>query len=325
MDDVDNPFRIPPDEKIFSFKEEEKERKIEERDRNKQMKIWEKNRPTREGCLRKIGETDIEPSALAINPKVQKKINVGEAAGFTIPIERPKNTENRYKLIEKKREMFLVQQMLETKQREIQRLEDHAFMREDGLNCSEKMLAQDTNSFIAFFNDIKEKTQQANKDYEHLKMKKAQKTQELRSLNDEMTILVSGINKNLESLSIFYDYKVFLDSLASKEVQDEMERKRERRRRRKEEQERSEQFGASQGRGFNNKGQQGKDAGRKKGGAGLNPNLKNDESEVQIPAKLREVIEESDDEYPIYFKDPDSLLEIFSTLEEKNLFLIQQG
>jgi hypothetical protein len=90
-----------------------------EKEKNKSLKIWEKNRPTREGCLRKICETDIEPSALAINPKVQSKINVGEAAGFTIPIERPKNKENRYKLIEKKREMFLVQQMLETKQREI--------------------------------------------------------------------------------------------------------------------------------------------------------------------------------------------------------------
>lgn len=31
-DDEDNPFRIPPDEKIFSFKEEEKERKNEERE-----------------------------------------------------------------------------------------------------------------------------------------------------------------------------------------------------------------------------------------------------------------------------------------------------
>ena len=114
-----NPFTAPSDEKIFSFKEEEKERKLHEKERNKSLKIWEKNRPTREGCLRKICETDIEPSALAINPKVQSKINVGEAAGFTIPIERPKNKENRYKLIEKKREMFLVQQMLETKKREI--------------------------------------------------------------------------------------------------------------------------------------------------------------------------------------------------------------
>ena len=107
-EDESNPFRIPPDEKIFSFKEEEKDRKNDEREKNKSLKIWEKNRPIREGCLRKICETDIEPSGIAINPKVQKKINVGEAAGFTIPIERPKNKENRYKLIDKKREMFLV-------------------------------------------------------------------------------------------------------------------------------------------------------------------------------------------------------------------------
>ena len=125
-------------------------------------------------------------------------------------------------------------------------------MREDGLNCSEKMLAQDTNAFIAFFNDIKEKTQQANKEYEGLKLKKGQKTQELRTINDEQTILVSAINKNLESLSIFYEYKVFLDSLASKEQAEEMERKKEMRRRRKEEQERMEQFGSSQSKNFNN-------------------------------------------------------------------------
>lgn len=62
--------------------------------------------------------------------------------------------------------------MLETKQREIQRLEDHAFMREDGLNCSEKMLAADTNSFINFFNDIKAKTTEAKKELEKLKAEK---------------------------------------------------------------------------------------------------------------------------------------------------------
>ena len=69
-DDETNPFQIPADEKIFSFKEEEREKKNEEREKNKNLKIWEKNRPTREGCLRKICETDIEPSAIAINPKV---------------------------------------------------------------------------------------------------------------------------------------------------------------------------------------------------------------------------------------------------------------
>ena len=120
-------------------------------------------------------------------------------------------------------------------------------MREDGLNCSEKMLAQDTNSFIAFFNDIKEKTQQANKEYESLKQVKAQKTNQLRVINDDQTMLVSSINKNIESLSICFEYKQFLDQLAPKDMQILMDRKKEERRKRKEEMERREQMGSSQG------------------------------------------------------------------------------
>jgi len=55
--------------------------------------------------------------------------------------------------------MFLVQQMLETKQEEIERLAEFATMREDGLTCSENMLETDTKSFLKFFNEIKMKTQ----------------------------------------------------------------------------------------------------------------------------------------------------------------------
>ena len=160
-DEEENPFKLPSDELIFSFKENEKERKIIDREKNKQLRVWEKNRPVREGCLRKICETDIEPTQLAINPKVSNKVNMAEASGFTIPIERPKNRENRWKLIDKKREMFLVQQMLETKQEEIERLAEHATMREDGLTCSENMLETDTKAFLKFFNEIKEETQKA--------------------------------------------------------------------------------------------------------------------------------------------------------------------
>lgn len=37
-----NPFRIPPDSKIFTFKEEEKAKKQEERKKNSKLKAWEK-------------------------------------------------------------------------------------------------------------------------------------------------------------------------------------------------------------------------------------------------------------------------------------------
>lgn len=70
-----NPFKDPGDDIIFSFKDNERTRKEKERLTNKKLKIWEKNRPTREGCLRKLCETDIEPAALAINPNVTDKIN----------------------------------------------------------------------------------------------------------------------------------------------------------------------------------------------------------------------------------------------------------
>jgi hypothetical protein len=34
---------------------------------------------------------------------------------------------------------------------------------------------------------------------------------EYRQISDEYNILVSSINKNIESLSVFYQYKLFLD------------------------------------------------------------------------------------------------------------------
>ena len=132
-----NPFTRPSDDRIFTFKDEERTRKEREKIANKKMKVWEKNRPTREGCLRKLCETDIEPAALAINPDVTDKINVAEAAGFNVPVERPKNRENRWDLIKKKREMFQVQMLLEKKDKEIERLANFNEMRQLGLVCSE--------------------------------------------------------------------------------------------------------------------------------------------------------------------------------------------
>lgn len=107
--------------------------------------------------------------------------------------------------------MALVQQMLDTKQKEIQKLEEHTNMRKEGLACSEKMLAQDTSSFIQFFNSIKEETQKAAKQLEDKKKQKNNRVNELRKLSDNNQMLISQINKNLDNLLINYEYKEFLD------------------------------------------------------------------------------------------------------------------
>ena len=161
FDEEENPFKDPGDDRIFTFKDEERTRKERERQANKKLKIWEKNRSNREGKLRALCENDIEPAALAINPDITDKINIAEAAGFNVPVERPKNRENRWDLIKKKREMFLVQMLLDKKDKEIERLANFNEMRQLGLVCSEQMLEKDTQNFLKFFADIKEETSKA--------------------------------------------------------------------------------------------------------------------------------------------------------------------
>ena len=82
--------------------------------------------------------------------------------------------------------MFHVEQMLKTKQEEIERLAERATMREDGLNCSENMLQTDTKAFLKFFNDIKDKTQKASKDLDETRRNKNTLSNNLRSINEEI-------------------------------------------------------------------------------------------------------------------------------------------
>jgi hypothetical protein len=46
------------------------------------------------------------------------------------------------------------------------------------------------------------------------------------------------------------------------------------------------------------------------------------EADLNIPAELKEIIDDPDDDLQLKFDDPNDLMEIFTSLEEKNLFLI---
>ena len=123
--------------------------------------------------------------------------------------------------------MFHVQQMLETKQEEIERLAERATMREDGLQCSENMLQTDTKAFLKFFTDIKTKTQNANKELDEARKKKNEKNNEFRSINESIQILTSNIMKNIESLEVYNGYKVFLDQVSQNVPMTQQEKERE--------------------------------------------------------------------------------------------------
>jgi hypothetical protein len=48
------------------------------------------------------------------------------------------------------------------------------------------------------------------------------------------------------------------------------------------------------------------------------------EADLNIPQELREIVDDSDDDFPLRFKDHNDLIDIFSTLEENNLLEIQR-
>ena len=48
------------------------------------------------------------------------------------------------------------------------------------------------------------------------------------------------------------------------------------------------------------------------------------ESELNIPQSLKEIIEDSDEDIPMGFDNPNEMMEILSNFEEQNLFLIKR-
>ena len=97
--------------------------------------------------------------------------------------------------------MFLVEKMLDIKQKEIGKLEEYGKLRREGLAFSEEVLNHDTKAFIDFFKEKRDESSLAIKDAEFLSKCKALKGEELKEINDEYSMVVSNINKNVERLS----------------------------------------------------------------------------------------------------------------------------
>jgi hypothetical protein len=152
-------------------------------------------------------------SAIAIDERFPKKVNMSQAAEFTIPVERPRNKENRWKLIEKKREMDLIQEMIKTKRSETNKIEYLEKKRQEALEESEKFLSQDIKSFVDFFKKNTSESKQAMQDAENQKNTRMGMHKKYLEKKDAAQKIQSNISKNAELLEEYYRYKVFLDKV----------------------------------------------------------------------------------------------------------------
>lgn len=175
-----NPFRIPPDSKIFTFKDEERAKKIEERKQNSRLKAWEKNKPERSGILRAIRDTDIELSDVFINEDFAKQQRSHNIEFERIPVDTQKKKETKHELLERNKNIFLIAQMLSIKHDEIQKLEDFQKLRSEGLKFYENNLNTDIKQFVDYFKDNREKARQTRLMADNMLRDKQEKEAELK-------------------------------------------------------------------------------------------------------------------------------------------------
>jgi len=319
-----NPFHVPADEEVFALRDEEAARKREERDKLKTQHVWEKGvRSMTSALTKELGQDDASTMG-------QSKLNLVAAATR----DRRKEKENMADFIAKKREMFLVQMSLDTKRAEIRKLEERAQQREEALRKSEQMLEEDALRFDQFLKDNDQKAVQAIKKAEAETKAKAEKVQEIKKLNMQITQIKSEMSKFEEQLEDCRKYKDFLDKLTPDEWFEEqaqlrLERKQEKLEVRQLELNRQ----AEDARAAAEAAAEAERA--KKGRRSRKEREADEKAEEEKRAKIAapiltlddvsDVEDPEDEELPMYFMHAQQLLDIFTALEESNLFLIQNS
>jgi len=327
------------DEEVFALRDEEQQRKRQERELAKQLHVWEKGVVSRPPVRDYEGELSEQAQAQAAQ---QSKLNLVAAATR----DRRKEKENMADFIAKKREMFLVQMSLDTKRAEIRKLEERAQQREEALRKSEQMLEEDALRFDQFLKDNDQKAVQAIKKAESETKAKAEKVQEIKKLNAQITQIKSEMSKFEEQLEDCRKYKSFLDKLTPVEWFEELEdAKRQRKEariklKRDAKKEVAVEKAVTEARALALA--QIEEENKKKGRRGRRDReaeeaAEKERVEAQVAAAAAqaaalidaEEIEDDEEgveeEEPMYFTEPQQLLDIFTALEESNLFLIQNS
>jgi hypothetical protein len=274
---------------------------------------------------------DIDPSALA---KARESKGLVSAATAAIARDRKKDKETLTEFVEKKREMFLVQMSLDIKREEIAKMEATAAAREAALRGGELRLEEDAVRFEAFLKDNDAQAHDALKKAEAQGKLKSEKMHELKKLKHALGVVAAEKGKLREVLDEYSRFKQFLDRLTPEEwVAARRNEQMDLRISRKQA-----SFAAklaawealrdAKTAEVSAKAEADRKAALRRG---MQP------AKVDMPAVVAAAIppppllddeilpelSEEEQELPMYFTDPLQLLEIFTQLEESNLFLIQ--
>jgi len=207
----DNPFRIPSESEMATYRDRERAERSAERERQANLHVYEKlgNRLRRLRVDDAIGPVD-DAELPDLNPARNEKAHDLAIATRDRHIEK----EQLQDYIQKKRDMFLVQYALEVKKEEMAKLEMITAREEKELEHDEQQLESDEVKFDKFLRENDKNSAEAIKEAEHQTNLKMAKMSGIKSLQAEIATVKSDISKNEDKLKELDQYRSFLDALA---------------------------------------------------------------------------------------------------------------
>ena len=312
----------------FHLREEEKRRRVVDRERLKRMQVADKST-----FSSRMGLSSVRLKSAVGADEDGEGATEGRmrgrdlAAAATLPTDhRRREKENMSDFIAKKREIFLVQMSLDTKRAEIRKLEERALQREEALRKSEQMLDEDAQRFDDFLKENDERVQEAIKRAEVEAKAKQDRVNDIKRLNGQIAAIRSELGKYEEQLEDCQKYREFLDQLTPIEFFEEQEEAKEAAHQVKVKA-RADAIAKTRGE---------VDAARVAEIKKIRDEEEwEDRADARIaalppvvyppePPEVERPTEETGEE-PMYFQHPQQLLSIFNQLEEQNLFLIQNS
>mmetsp|Transcript_165 Transcript_165/g.437 ORF Transcript_165/g.437 Transcript_165/m.437 type:complete len:548 (-) Transcript_165:797-2440(-) len=221
-----NPFTMPTDEQVFVLRDEEKKKKAMDRDTLHNRKVHEKMT-----WSNRIGTNRTKASRTGDGSEdfngthgedyedeesgTWKKKSMASAGSGYLPDtgELAKEKENMATFIAKKREMGLTRMSLSTKRHEIRKLEEEAERAEKKIKQQEEQLEETIRKFEDFLKDNDMKAVEAMKKAEFETKGKQEKTAEIKKLSAQIAGITNEKTKHEEHMQFCLRYKKFLDQL----------------------------------------------------------------------------------------------------------------
>eukprot|EP00929_Paragymnodinium_shiwhaense_P003271 TRINITY_DN103718_c0_g1_i1.p1 TRINITY_DN103718_c0_g1~~TRINITY_DN103718_c0_g1_i1.p1 ORF type:complete len:649 (+),score=229.03 TRINITY_DN103718_c0_g1_i1:152-2098(+) len=294
----------------------------------------------------KVLETETPDNAFLTTIAVKPSVGVVE------PLRKEERDLRKY--VQMKREVFLVQMGLDVKKHEIARLDEMARAKEEALAKSQQQLDEDKKKFEDFLQGRYSRAQTSTKEaLKHAKAKE-DKLAKIKQIRQQIAGLQSEIGKLREVREECARYRTFLDYLTPPEWKAEQsEKKKARKAARKEDyvaermESVNEKLAEEEARleASDKAEQERKKNQRKRGGRSGAQAQEEEEAqrEKDRVARRKKVQKRRDDEErrcateydaqevsseeepELYFKEPRQLMDTFTELEEKNLFLIEKS